>query len=242
MPDRCNRIYLGIDDTDMPGTPGTNHLVRQFALTYTDTNIDLVLRHQLLLDPQIPFTSGNGCASAILCDTSVPVTVLSNRMREWLSRLCPRGSDPAFAIAVHIPPEVVAFAQRCQTTVVQPEDARRLAQSAGVHLETVHGTPAGTVGALAALGLVSTGNDGRVVHRRGWPWPDPFGGVQGWDAVLDRGVGRIEPVDGTNPSPGPIDVGKRLRPAMRNGEVVLFVEQASATATHGARWQAVKRP
>ncbi len=60
-------IFVGIDDTDTLGTPGTNQLaralVRRLAASYRPVRI---VRHQLLFDPRVPYTSKNGSASLVL--------------------------------------------------------------------------------------------------------------------------------------------------------------------------------
>lgn len=57
-------ILVGIDDTDVVGGPGTNQLARRIAAELPEEyTVEIVLRHQLLFDPRIPYTSGNGSAS-----------------------------------------------------------------------------------------------------------------------------------------------------------------------------------
>ena len=57
-------IYIGIDDTDMPETPGTNQLCLEIiARLAADYHAEAIVRHQLLDDPRIPYTSRNGSAS-----------------------------------------------------------------------------------------------------------------------------------------------------------------------------------
>ena len=106
------------------------------------------------------------------------------------------------------------------------------------------------IGALAAAGLRAWGDDGRVVHRPGWPWPDDFAGEQPVAAVIARGVDEIRAPTGPV-TDGVVDVGKRLRPSFRGGRVVLFVEPVSAAdegaararlANPAARWRALKLP
>jgi hypothetical protein len=43
-------------------------------------------------------------------------------------------------------------------------------------------------------------------------------------------------------SAGLIDIGKRLRPNIRRGRIVLFVAAAAPGAEGSAAWQAVKLP
>jgi hypothetical protein len=99
------------------------------------------------------------------------------------------------------------------------------------------GTEDGVIVALAAVGLLATKNDGRVVHfgSRGEDWYDVSGCLT-VDEILARGVAEIRAVDGGEPvTAGTIDVGKRLRPNFRAGRVVLFVQRRGDAAWEAAR-------
>lgn len=152
------------------------------------------------------------------------------------------GSDPGLCVADAVPADVVAFGRRCQREPVPQREARELARKVGIHLEGLGGTEDGVIGALAAVGLIASGEDGRVVHLNGWNWPDPFSGPQPVPAILDRGVAEIVERDsGRRVKDGIVDVGKHLRPGYCGGRVILFVERAG-TPEHGAEWKALKLP
>jgi hypothetical protein len=236
-------IYVGIDDTDVVGTAGTNQLARAILRQLgTEAAAAIVCRHQLLFDPSIPFTSKNGSASIQLPSLSaadIPRLVGSIRgvMRAWFIP----GSDPGLCVTAAVPAGVQDFARSCQHEVVTNRHARAVASDAAVYLEGLGGSEQGIIGALAAVGLIATGDDGRVVHLAGWPWPDAFGGTQPVEDVRARGVHSIRRADTGEPvTRGAIDVGKHLRPNIRGGQIVLFVEPASNPA--GPPWRAVKLP
>src|SRR6185503_7864697 len=90
-----------------------------------------------------------------------------------------------------VQPAVIEFGRRCQRELVTQAEARDLAERSGIRLEGLGGTEDGVIGALAAVGLLASGNDGRVVHRPGWTWPDSFAGPQPIDAILTRGVDEV---------------------------------------------------
>jgi hypothetical protein len=268
-------MIIGLDDTDMPGTPGTNQLARQIAEALPDgLGFDVVLRHQLLFDGRIPYTSKNGSASIGLLGHATPSPAeLADFLRERVRAFAPAGSDPGLCIVdapvprdqrsastrsggaapdrAEVPEDVISFARRCQRQPVRQEEAMTLARTHGIVLEALGGTGDGVIGALAAVGLRASGEDGRVVHRPGWLWPDPFSGEQPVSAVLASGVEEIRAPTGTV-TDGVVDVGKHLRPSFRGGRVVLFVERAhpddptGAPAGEGdpskARWKALKLP
>jgi hypothetical protein len=103
--------------------------------------------------------------------------------------------------------------------------------------EGLGGTEDGVIGALAAVGLMATKNDGRVVHfgSSGEDWYDVTGCLS-VEEILARGVEEIRAMDDGEPiTTGMVDVGKRLRPNLRLGRVVLF-----ATRCGDAAWEAVR--
>ena len=238
-------IYLGIDDTDTLDSPGTNQLARRIAGSLPPGFVcQMALRHQLLFDPRIPYTSKNGSASLLVIaerghHATELLPTLRHAMREW----CVPGSDPGLCVAEHVHREVIGFAQLCQLEPVQQEEARTLAAAHGIHLEGFGDTEDGVIGALAAVGLLASGNDGRVVHLAGWEWPDPFDGWQPLARIHERGVTEVREAGSNAPvSAGLVDVGKQLRPSYRGGRVVLFVEAVDSDGPHSGepRWRALE--
>jgi hypothetical protein len=118
---------------------------------------------------------------------------------------------------------------------VDQREARELAGRLGLHLEGLGGTEGGVIGALAAVGLAATKDDGRVVQMEGWP--DDLYGVQPVSAVSGRGVEVREAASGKLVGEGVVDLVKKLRPNCRGGQMVLFVEQ-----TGEGTWRAVRLP
>ncbi len=55
-------IYVGLDDTDNKTSRGTGYLARMVAASLSDRfKVWGVTRHQLLVDPRVPYTSHNSC-------------------------------------------------------------------------------------------------------------------------------------------------------------------------------------
>ena len=232
-------IYVGIDDTDVIGSPGTNQLARAIVRRLGDVAKDAVVcRHQLLFDPRVPYTSQNGSASIQLPHGErMPRTQLIDVVREEMLAFFVEGSDPGLAITMIATEDMTAFARRAKTDVVTQSDARTVAQRADCHLEGLGGTNHGIIGALAAVAFAAGGDDGRVIHLEGWPWPDPFSGMQSVAAVRARGVADIRTTTGEPFMGDTIDVGKHIRPNWRDGRVVMFVD---APAEAGLPWRARK--
>ena len=235
-------IYVGLDDTDTLDHPGTNKLARHLsALVAHRFETRLIVRHQLLSDPRIPCTNKNGCASLLLAPIGQPSLVelremLQAEVRNW----APPGSDPGLAVAANVPAAVTAWGRRCQREVVAQREARQLAAGYGIFLAGLGGTEDGVIGALAAIGLLASRNDGRVIQS-GPAGHDRFdvSGMQEVQAVRQCGVDRVLcHASGQVVDRGPIDLGKRLRPNLRGGQVVLFVEPHPERAVSG--WSAVR--
>jgi hypothetical protein len=233
-------IYVGIDDTDTIDDPGTNqlarHIVQELAGQFRGR---MILRHQLLEDPRVPCTKKNGCASILFEPTNGwhDLSQFVERLRHIIIPWCPHGSDPGLCVAETVPQEVTAWGLRCQRELVNQPDARRIALQHGIHLEGLGGTEDGVIGALAAVGLVATQNDGRVIHFEsdGADWYDLTGCLE-VNEIHAHGVDDILVLDTGEPlTAGIVDIGKRLRPNYRQGKIVLYVAQNEAP-----HWKAVR--
>ena len=234
-------IYAGIDDTDVKDSPGTNQLARWLiARLRPDYRSLVAVRHQLLFDPRVPYTSKNSSAS-LVWEPSARGSVedLAAKIRGLMGEWFVTGSDPGLCVTDRVPGEIVSFGQRCQREIVSQDEARGLASRHAVFLEGLGGTEDGVIGALAAVGLCAGGNDGRVVSIG--VWPDDLSGPQDVALLHARGVAEIrDAASGERIISGRVDVGKRLRPSWREGRVVLFVTPAPPQSAARARWQAVR--
>ncbi len=172
----------------------------------------------------------------------MPASEVVNDLRERLcSALLKRfqpGSDPGLCLAVDVPEKVVAFGQRCQREVVAQHEARQLASQCGIDLSSLGGIEDGVIGALAAVGLATTENDGRVVQIQGRP--DDLSGPQPIELVRSHGVDRVSSLSTHETvTHGIVDIGKHLRPNLRKGQIVLFVEPSTDCAD--TDWKAVRQ-
>lgn len=236
-------IYVGIDDTDIIGTPGTNQLARVILKHIGNAARDSVIcRHQLFFDPRVPYTSKNGSASiqlpyAEIADIEFLIHTIREVMRGWFVA----GSDPGLCVATGATEEMHSFSLRCKSEVVTQEEARAVAIRAKCHLEGLGGTEQGIIGALSAIGLIVGGNDGRVVHLSSWAYPDDnFSGPQALEVLYARGIHEIRQLECNQlVTAGLIDIGKHLRPNWRNGRIVLYVIP-SIDPDASAPWRAQK--
>lgn len=219
-------IYVGIDDTDIIGTPGTNQLARVILKRLGEAARDsMICRHQLF-DPRVPYTSKNGSASIQLPHAeAADIEFLIHTIREVMRGWFVVGSDPGLCVATGSTEEMHSFSLRCKNEVMTQEEARDVAIRAKCHLEGLGGTEQGIIGALAAIGLIVGGNDGRVVHLSSWAYPDDkFSGPQPLNVIYARGIHEIRQLESNElVTTGPVDIGKHLRPNWRNGRIVLYV-------------------
>jgi hypothetical protein len=112
------------------------------------------------------------------------------------------------------------FGRRAQSEVLSQAEARALAGASGVLLAGLGGSQDGVIGALAAVGLAASGEDGRyllVGHTR------DLSGLQEITTVLQAGISAVLTLDGQPVTQGLVQAEK-LRPARRGGQPMLVVE------------------
>jgi hypothetical protein len=232
-------IYVGIDDTDTIDDPGTNQLARLMVRELAGrARGRMILRHQLLEDPRVPSTKKNGCASIAF----EPLPSFSRdeflaSVRRMVVSWSPTGSDPGLCVTENVPQAVSDWGLRCQRDLVKQSEARQIAAEHGLFLEGLGGTEDGVIGALAAVGLMATKNDGRVIHFEsdGADWYDLTGCLDVSD-IFAHGVNEILIAGTDEPlTTGIVDVGKRLRPNYRKGRIVLYVAK-----NEFPHWEAVR--
>ncbi len=238
-------ILVGIDDTDTLDSRGTNQLAKQMVEEVRDSfRCRWIVRHQLLNDARIPYTSKNGSASIVMQATGTQTWEdLRDRFEQIMLREFIPGSDPGLCVVPYATPTpiqaLVDFAHRCQQQIVTQDEARAVATSAGVFLKGLGGTNGGIIGSLAAVGLAMIGNDGRVVQR-GNETEEP----SGWQslAALDLAGVAVKTWPEQQPvTEGLVNVGKKLRPNLRSNQFILFVEPIPPCAdSTSPSWRALK--
>jgi tRNA(Ile2) C34 agmatinyltransferase TiaS len=216
------QYIIGIDDTDNTESRGTGHLARFMAAALAqDFTIHGVTRHQLLEDERVPMTAKNSCAGIIFEGDAYPLDEIALYARKVMLDDYQPGSDPGLCVASAISPEIIAYGRRVQREFVNQKMSRKLAATYGVHLEGLGGDEDGVIGALAAVGLVAQGSDGRYVMIGSIR---ELEGLQPIDAVLSAGVTAIQTL-GEQPVSEGLILTDKMRPARRNGQPVLFVER-----------------
>lgn len=226
-------IYIGLDDTDNHESRGTGRLAREIAAALSvEYSLLGVTRHQLLVDPRIPYTSHNSSAAILLEAADGPsLDGIFERVRTLMELDFIPGSDPGLCVADEkAAPLFTAFGQRAKQEVVGQAEARLLAQTHGALLAGLGGTQDGVIGALSAVGLAASGQDGRYLligHSR------DLTGLQPLEAVRAMGMEDVRTLAGQVVEDGLV-LADKLRPARRQGRPVLFVEWG------GEHWLPIK--
>lgn len=215
-------LFIGMDDTDNLESRGTGHLARAIASALAaDYPLLGVTRHQLLVDPRVPCTRNNSCAAIALGgDGDLDLGEIMERVRRLMMGDFQPGSDPGLCLARAVPPAVTEFGRRTQRELVRQADARALAAAHGIRLVGLGGDEDGVIGALAAVGLAASGEDGRYVQVGR---SRELAGLQPVAAVLAAGVEAVQTPDGRPVTEGWVQTDK-LRPARRTGRPIAVVE------------------
>ncbi|HBY96423.1 MAG TPA: hypothetical protein DEP84_21185 [Chloroflexi bacterium] len=237
------RVLIGIDDTDNLETRGTGFRARHLgALLATEGlgRIHGITRHQLLVDPRIPYTSHNSSACLLVERSEGEWAALVETCRRYLLQVSAPGSDPGLCITPldRAGASVRNFGELAKDQVLTSIDAFELAQREGLVLEGLAGTGAGVIGALAAVGLRAGGNDGRFL------WLPGIRNVRGvytpGQLYEATGIEEIRRLDGIAvPFDARIALSEWTRPVLREGRAILLVEEAHGEDQY--EWQVLAR-
>ena len=230
-------VFIGLDDTDTLESRGTGYLARQIAAALaSDYPVLGVTRHQLLRDPRVPCTKNNSSAAIALningrLGPGAPLecALLECVQAAMVADYQP-GSDPGLCVTSTVPTAITEFGRRAQRQLVTQDEARALAAAHTIPLVGLGGTQDGVIGALAAVGLAASGEDGRYVllgRSR------ELSGLQPVSALLAAGIAAVQTLDGQPVTGGLVQTDK-LRPARRGGRPIAVVEW------EGDCWQPLK--
>lgn len=238
------RYLIGIDDTDNLESRGTGFRARCLGASLAEAGLartDGVSRHQLLVHPDIPYTSHN---SSLCLDTEVAEDRVEDVVafcRDFLLRESAEGSDAGLCIAAFesLDGEVQTFGRLAKEQVLDQDNALTVARRAQVFLEGLTGDHGGIIGALAGVGLRRTGRDGRFVWLQGVR--ELSGVAKAEDLLRDTGIDAIEDRQGKAvPADTAICVDPWPRALLINGRAVLLVEKAENNDV-GFDWQLLPR-
>jgi hypothetical protein len=220
-------LLIGIDDTDNLESRGTGHRVRQLANWLAENQLAVpqgITRHQLLVDPQIPYTSHN--SSACMSVETENAEDVWEACHIYLLRESATGSDVGLCLAFleSVTERVMDFGRRAKLEVLTMREAEEISSAAGIRLAGLTGTGGGMIGALAGVGLRRAGEDGRFLWLPGLR--ELKGAYPVSQICSSAHIDQVCTLDGTSLAPDTlVDVGEWVRPVLRGGQATLFVEE-----------------
>ncbi len=226
-------FLIGVDDTDNLETRGTGFRARELGLLLQAMGlcVEGITRHQLLVDPRIPYTSHNSSACLAVCAPQDELDQLLKTCREYLAEASAPGSDAGLCVSLQSATgaAIRQFGQSAKSQVLTQAAALELARQHGIALEGLTGDGGGVIGALAAVGLRADQNDGRFIWLAG---VRELRGIYTVRKLYDQtGLHQICGLDGTMlPMDARLDVGEWPRPVLRNGHAVLLAEAVQDNA------------
>jgi hypothetical protein len=163
------KYLIGIDDTDTAESRGTGYHARQMALQLEAAGLASVhgiTRHQNYVHPGIRYTSQNSSACLLVETDQYEETKAF--CRRFLLDIAPEGSDVGICIieTSFIPRLVLRWGSRAKYELLTKTEALEIVSKFDIYLEGLTGRHDGIIGALAAVGLRSNGNDGRFIWLR----------------------------------------------------------------------------
>jgi len=163
------QILVCIDDTDNIESRGTGELAEMIAQAIEKQDwgkCSWITRHQLLLDPAVPYTSHN---SSMCFKADINIEYLQQIIdyaANFLEQESQVDADPGLCVIVIDDfldtKSLIDFGYRVKREVVTKDDAYNLASRLNVHLSEHGGTGQGIIGALAGAGLRLSDNDGWI--------------------------------------------------------------------------------
>ncbi len=225
------RLLIGIDDTDNKESRGTGYNSRQLAAAIEAENLGKVrgiTRHQLFVHPDIPYTSQN--SSACLYVISNNCNEIKDFCRNFMLHIGATGSDVGLCIVRkdRVSEEIIKWGVDAKSIVLKMDDAIEKAYRNEIYLEGLTGTKDGIIGALAAVGLRTGGNDGRFIWLNSKKnLRDIEHGIHSIEDLISlAGIDTVQPIekDVVNASEK-VYLNNWARPVLRDNSSVLLIEK-----------------
>jgi hypothetical protein len=236
-------VFISIDDTDNLDSRGTGYIARTLATSLQENGFGTPLaisRHQLLVDPAIPYTSHNSSLCIQWETDEKELTKIIAFCSQFLKDQSAVGSDPGLCVAYNnqLSQTITKFGETAQQKVLTKKQAIDLAEMHKIHLSEHGGTGGGVIGALAGAGLTFGGNDGRYVWLRGIREME---GIFSAREILEKsGIQAIQSITGENiQQEDLIDVGDWFRPVLIDHKPTLLIETNKSGKK--ARWKIVDK-
>ncbi|MBP7332386.1 MAG: hypothetical protein KBA08_08790 [Firmicutes bacterium] len=233
------KIYVGIDDTDSIEQGATGQSANQLIKLIENQrwgSCQGLTRHQLLLHPDIAYTSHNSSMCFTADIEAIYLNSLIEEAGKFLERDSAPGSDPGLCVVaaeqLQGAEELIAYGYETKKRIVTKEEAYTLARKLGVHLSEHGGTGLGVIGALAGVGLRMTNNDGRFQGRLKIKKPGATISVA--EIKSSSPVDRVQSVDGyVLQENEEVRLGEKLKTVLLDGMRNLLVYRRES----GREWE-----
>ncbi len=238
-------VLICIDDTDNLESRGTGELATILAEEIEKRSwgsCNFVTRHQLLIHPDVPYTSHNSSMCFAVDLDLVHLDTLIAYAGDFLREESAVGSDPGLCVSVidqlADPEAVIAYGRQAKKEVLNKKMAYDLAAQLGVHLSEHGGTGQGVVGALAGIGLRLSGNDGRM---KGWLRIQTQNGLASVADIMDQTeLGGVRTMEGELLTAGEIvEIDSKPKAVFLDGRIYLMV--SPVTASGPVSWRTTPR-
>lgn len=223
------RWLIAIDDTDNLESVGTGKLARWLAARLEEKAlIDgyTVTRHQLLVHPDVPYTSHNS-SSCIETDAAADAgDAIFDTAQSFLIEHEHDGANPGLCVVRGdaVPAPLPEIGRRAQRVVLDLAAFDAEIEPFGLRVWSRGETGQGRIGAVCGVALRSTGEDGRFIHLRGIR--DVCGCVSAAEILEQTGVDMIfDEAGGALGAGEMIDTRDWIRPNLRGGRAVLSVQR-----------------
>ncbi|MBM9616729.1 hypothetical protein JWJ90_20915 [Desulfobulbus rhabdoformis] len=240
-------LLIAIDDTDSIEEGATGQLAQHIAKRIDQRGwgrCGAITRHQLLLAPEVPYTSHNS-SMCFPASVHVPRSELIAFCSEILKACSAAGSDPGLCIVC--PEELqdhevlIGYGKATKQRVMTKEEAYQLAEDLGLHLSEHGGNGQGIIGALAGTGLRLSGNDGRFCGKCTIPSSH---GITTVTQIHAAGIDRVQTLEGHHLGVAePVFVGEWVKTVLLDNQSVLLVEPNARPErpSSDAPWKACER-
>lgn len=223
-------FIVGIDDTDNAGSINTAALAERMGLKLEArgrARLVSVTTHQLFIHPGIPQTTDNCCSCVMVDADPEKRRDVELNCREFILAESAAGSDPGFALAAwnNVSPEIITWGHLAKKEMLTRQDAIHLARENGISIAGFTGTGIGVIGALAAVGLFFSGNDGRFQWLPGLP---KLKGILKLGELSHLcNLNHVENLHGRPPLVNDrINISDQARPILRDSQSLLLVQSA----------------
>lgn len=223
---------VSIDDTDDIFTKGTGAIAAELT-DYVEAlglgSCGYITRHQLLIHPDIPYTSHNSAMAFTIRNAPEERCGFAEELSDYVLRECSPSSDPGICVCncdkIADADALNAFGYLAKNKVLTQAYAFKTAEKAGVYLKAVAGTGDGVIGALAGAALRRMANDGEL--RGGAKEFLPGKSYSVFELLESGHIDSVAATDGEIPRANDsVYVPWKVKPILTGGALTVYVRRS----------------